>query len=170
MKKFELIKAKVTQCIEQAERRYGIKMPNIDVRFDLRGRCAGVAGYRGNVFYVRFNIDHINSDVDFKHIIENTVSHEIAHSVCQAFPHLGKNHDAGWKRVCVVLGGNGKRCYTAEDAPEAIARIRPFVYTTTIGTEINITKVIHGKIQRGKSYIAKDGGKINQSCSYRVVA
>jgi predicted SprT family Zn-dependent metalloprotease len=38
-----------------------------------------------------------------------TVPHEIAHFVCKV-KKIGKNHDKGWKEVCVKLGGDGKTC------------------------------------------------------------
>jgi SprT protein len=171
----EQIKAKVQQCIRQAEQKFGITMPQVDVRFDLKGRAAGMAGMirrmSGNQFYLRFNIQHIQlGGKTYDHILNDTVPHEVAHTVCQAFPSLGKNHDAGWKRVCVALGGNGLRCYSEEDAPEAVAQQRPWVYITTTGHEVRVTKVIHSKIQQGVGYVMKGGkGKINNQCQYNYM-
>lgn len=169
--KIEQVKAKVQECIAKAEARFGIKMPNVQIRFDLKGRAAGVAGYRGTNFYVRFNVQHMAlGGQTWEHLLNDTVPHELAHTVCQAFPQFGRNHDAGWKRVCVALGGNGRRCYSEDDAPEAVAAARPYVYITTQGHEVRVTKVMHAKIQRGASYTAKGKGQLTAQCQYNYMA
>ena len=165
------VKAKVAQCIAKAQALYGITMPQVTIRFDLKGRAAGIAGYKGfdRSFYLRFNTQMMTSPTDWDHLINDTVPHEVAHTVCQAFPKFGRNHNTGWKRVCVALGGNGRRCYDAFDAPEAVARMRPIVYTTTSGHSLNVSKAIHAKIQMGAVYTAKAGGKLTRDCSYSVM-
>jgi SprT protein len=172
----EQIRARVQQCIRQAEQKFGITMPHVEVRFDLRGRAAGMAGmirrFSGDQFYLRFNIQHIQlGGKTYDHILNDTVPHEVAHTVCQAFPSLGRNHDAGWRRVCIALGGNGSRCYGEEDAPEAVAQQRPWVYITTTGHEVRVTNVIHKKIQNlHVGYVMKGGkGKINRECQYNYM-
>ena len=167
--KIEAVKAKVAECIAIAEAKFGIKMPNVQVRFDLTGRAAGIAGMTYGGFYLRFNRKHMAlGGQTWEHLLNDTVPHEVAHTVCQSNPQFGRNHDAGWKRVCIALGGNGRRCYSEEDAPEAIAAARPYVYITTNGNTVRVTKVIHSKIQqRGASYSFKGGkGSINKSCQY----
>lgn len=165
----EQIKQKVQQCIQTAEAKFGIKMPNVQVRFDLTGRAAGMAGMQYGMFYLRFNTTHMRmGGQTWEHLLNDTVPHEVAHTVCQAFPKFGRNHNDGWKRVCVALGGNGRRCYGEADAPEAIAAMRPYVYITTNGHEVRVTKVIHSKIQtRGASYSYRNGkGTINKQCQF----
>ena len=171
------VQDKVAQLIAKAELLYGIKLPAVPIRFDLTGRAAGIAGCMRNAwtgessgFFLRFNIAHMRSDTDWPHIINETVPHEVAHTICQAFPRLGKNHDAGWKRVCIALGGNGSRTYSAEDAPEAVARRAPFVYITTSGARCNVTPIIHRKIQGGQVYIAKEGGKLTRECQFSLAS
>ena len=168
----EQIKSKVAECIAKAEAKFGIKMPNVQIRFDLTGRAAGIAGYYGFQYYLRFNINHIKlGGKTFEHLLNDTVPHEVAHTVCQAFPKFGRNHDAGWKRVCIALGGNGSRCYGENDAPEAVAAQRPYVYITTTGHEVRVTKIVHSKIQRGAGYIMKGGkGKINKECQFNYMS
>jgi len=171
----DAIKAKVQECIRTAESKFGITMPYIQIRFDLRGRAAGMAGMvrrmSGNQYYLRFNIQHIQlGGQTYQHLLNDTVPHEVAHTVCQAFPSMGKNHDAGWKQVCVALGGNGSRCYGEQDAPEAVAAARPYVYITTMGHEVRVTKVIHSKIQQGTNYVMKGGkGKLTRECQYNYM-
>jgi predicted SprT family Zn-dependent metalloprotease len=167
----QAIKTKVQECIKAAEAKFGITMPNVDIRFDLTGRAAGMAGFHYGKFYLRFNTKHMAlGGQTWDHLLNDTVPHEVAHTVCQAFPKFGRNHDAGWKRVCIALGGNGQRCYSEADAPEAVAAQRPYVYITTTGHECRVTKVIHTKIQRGTTYTMKGGkGKLTRECQYNYM-
>lgn len=167
--KIEAIRAKVAECIKLAESKYGVKMPAVDIRFDLTGRCAGVAGWKpngvgGRTYYLRFNVTHMSlGGATWEHLLNDTVPHEVAHTVCQAFPQYGKNHNSGWKSVCVAIGGNGKRCYSKEDAPEAIAHQRPFTYTTSLGQTVSVSVRIHNKIQRGTAYTYRGLGRIDRN-------
>lgn len=167
----QAIRNKVAECISTAEREFGITMPNVDVRFDLKGRSAGVAGFVGKKFYLRFNVHHMSlGGQTWEHLLNNTVPHEVAHTVCQAFPKFGRNHDRGWQRVCLALGGNGKRCYGEDDAPEAVAAQRPWVYITTAGHQVRVTKVIHSKIQKGYTYSIRGGkGALTRACQYNYM-
>jgi SprT protein len=162
------IRDRVAQCIALAEQKFGISMPTVDVRFDLRGRAAGMACMRGNQFFLRFNVNHMKlGGKTWEHLLNETVPHEVAHTVCQAFPLMGRRHDAGWRRVCIALGGNGSRCYSAEDAPEAIAQQRPYVYTTTAGRKCPVSAAIHKRIQAGRNYTMKNGGgQLTAHCQY----
>jgi predicted SprT family Zn-dependent metalloprotease len=175
--KVEAVKAKVAQCIALAESKFGIKMPAIQIRFDLTGRAAGMAGCKLDRFertahdmYLRFNTVHMRlGGQSWEHILNDTVPHEVAHSVCQAFPQFGRNHDAGWKRVCVALGGNGSRCYKQEDAPEAVAKAKPYAYTTSTGHIVAVSPVIHRKIQtRGASYMFRGKGRVSKAQPYTM--
>ena len=166
------IRTRVAACIALAERTFSITLPTVAVLFDLTGRAAGVAGRRGNAYYLRFNTRHMAmGGQTWEHLINDTVPHEVAHTVCQAFPQFGRAHDAGWRRVCLALGGNGRRTYSEADAPEAVAAMRPYVYVTTTGSELRVTKGIHTKIQRGVSYTTRDGkGSVNSTCHYSYMA
>lgn len=168
---FQAIRNKVQECIALAEQKFGIKMPAVQVRFDLTGRAAGMAGMRYGQFYLRFNIKHMSlGGKTWDHLLNDTVPHEVAHTVCQAFPQFGRAHNTGWKRVCIALGGNGQRCYSEEDAPEAVAAQRPYVYITTNGNEVRVTKVIHSKIQKGASYTFRGGkGQVNRACAFNYM-
>ena len=43
-------------------------------------------------------------------VVRLTVLHEIAHALTP-----GHNHDTIWKRECLRIGGDGKRCYRGEE-------------------------------------------------------
>lgn len=161
---------KVAECIAIAEKTYGIKMPKVDVRFDLRGRVAGYACKQRDHYYLRFNTTHMRlGGQTWLHLLTNTVPHEVAHTVCQAFPQFGSSHNTGWKSVCIALGGNGKRCYSESDAPEAAVLRRPFAYVTTTGHTIRVTKNVHVKIQSGLVFTAPNNqGKLTRDCNVTI--
>jgi len=172
--KIQAIKDKVAACVALAESTFGIKMPTIDVRFDLTGRAAGMAGYNfqhttplHKGYYLRFNIHHMQlGGQSWDHLLNDTVPHEVAHTVCQSHPQYGRQHNPGWKRVCRALGGNGERCYRQEDAPEAVAHAKPYAYTTSTGHIIAVSANIHNKIQRGSVRIAQGKGRISKDSPY----
>lgn len=167
----EAIRNKVNECIQKANKTYGIQMPAVDVRFDLTGRAAGMAMVRYGQYVVRFNVNHMRlGGQTWEHLLNDTVPHEVAHLVCYFQPQLGRAHNNGWKRVCLALGGNGQRCYSEEDAPEAHAALRPYVYTTTLGQKCPVTPVQHRKIQAGTTYtMRRGGGVINRQCQYEYM-
>lgn len=51
---------------------------------------------------IRYVAYHIKNNFSY---FNNT----IAHFVCDIYK-LGKNHDKNWKKVCILLGGDGHRC------------------------------------------------------------
>lgn len=174
--KMDAVRAKVAACIALANTRFGITMPQLNIRFDLKGRVAGQAGCKidwtrkavPGTFYLRFNVTHMQlGGKTWDHLLNETVPHEVAHSVCQAFPQFGRQHNPGWKRVCVALGGTGERCYNEDDAPEAVAKQKPFKYVSTTGQTISVSPIIHRKIQLGQSYRYRGGlGMLNKQCAF----
>ena len=97
----------------EAQRLYGLDMSHVGIRFDLKGRAAGQACRRGGQYYMRFNRDMLTREA-FNHVINNTVPHEIAHIACYMNPMLGSNHNSGWERVCLALGGTGASKHNEE--------------------------------------------------------
>jgi predicted SprT family Zn-dependent metalloprotease len=162
------IQERIRKVFADAQTRYGVDLSDVQVRFDLRGRCAGVAGYKGGLFgkrsyFLRFNRDMLHTDA-FKHLIEDTVPHEIAHLTCFMRPELGSNHDAGWKRVCRELGGSGERCHQEQ---VVYANGETFQYKTTMGKLVTVSERIHRNIQMGTSYTVKrGGGKLLNTCEW----
>jgi predicted SprT family Zn-dependent metalloprotease len=164
------VTAKVKLLIEKAEKMFNIKLPEVAVKFDLRGRCAGTASARriaGEWYYtVRFNVDMLTNDA-WDHLYNNTVPHELAHTVCQVYPKFGRNHDSGWKRVCVMLGGNGERCHSEE---VTFAKGKTYEYTASCGTTVRLSQVRHNKIQRGATLTLKStGGQLHSKCAHSIV-
>lgn len=163
----EEIKQRVQQLIARYEAAHpGQRVPSIDIRFDLRGRAAGMAGCRGwSTYYMRFNRDMMLNE-SWDHVIKDTVPHELAHIICFA-QNSDRGHGPAWRRVCQELGGSGARYHQ-----EAVvyARGRTYEYTTSTGQTINLSESKHRRIQQGQYYTGRHGlGRIDRTCSYRVI-
>lgn len=166
--RFDAIRAQTAQVLSKAEALYGVKIQP-QILFNLTGRTAGLAGCRfcwitrqAMDFKLRFNREII-AGKHFQDMLDNTVPHEVAHLVCYARPDLGRKHDAGWRRVCIALGGNGNTRHDYETTPKGGG----FTYQATCGTVVTVSKQIHNKIQAGQGrVIRKTRGKLNRFCAW----
>lgn len=174
MSNVAIVREAAEKCVARASEKYGIDLSKTRISFNLRGRCAGMAQWRfdrrtGAVDHLelRFNVTMIN-DKGFDHVLNDTVPHEVAHIVCAVNPKLGRNHDAGWRRVCMELGGGGKRTHSEE---VLYAKGRTYAYTTTNGAVITVSEQRHAKIQRGVTYNLRYGkGQVNRDCNHVLIA
>lgn len=139
--------------ISESNDRYGITLPTIDLRFDLRGRSAGQAIRKGNTYSIR-----LNTNINHDHILNDTIPHELAHIICM-YTGWDKGHGKIWKTICQTLGGTGNRCHSEE---VTLARkVKKFSYTTTCGQVITVSTTRHNKIQNGTVYkIPSTGGRL----------
>jgi predicted SprT family Zn-dependent metalloprotease len=147
MSKSEITR-KVKELIAKAEEMYNITLPAVTINFSIRGRAAGTASYSSNStkrlnFALNFNPKHIEVGGNtYEHLLFDTVPHEVAHFVCQAFPSFGKNHNNGWKKVCRELGGSANRCFSMSDCPELYGMPVSAVKKPVIVATKTITPVI----------------------------
>lgn len=160
--------AKLESLIALAEEQFNIVVPAINVFFNLKGSAAGQAIRYHGMYSIRINSELTESDSSFDHIYNDTIAHELAHIICYAYPTLGYKHNKGWQRVCLVLGGNGKRGHSEK---VVFARGNTYAYLSTGGTEVRVSNIIHKKIQNGKTYVCKDNsrGLLDSTCTYTIV-
>lgn len=156
------VRDRVAQLIADYEARCpSQRVPQINIRFDLRGRAAGMAGSKGWDFYMRFNRDMMMND-SWDHILNDTVPHELAHIICFANG-SDRGHGLWWKRTCQMLGGSGERCHKEQ---VTYAKGNTYVYTTSTGHTITLSEIRHRKVQRGMVYHARGKGVINGTCAW----
>lgn len=149
-----------------ATRLYFVDFGQVSIRFDLKGRAAGMACRRGAQYYIRFNRDMLTREA-FEHVINNTVPHEIAHIVCFMDPKYGRNHDAGWARVCRALGGTGATRH-AEDV--VYGKGTTYEYITDRGHKVRMSDKHHAVVQAGRKLTYKKGlGTVTKECQYSIV-
>lgn len=163
--------ARVQEVLDNASRIFGFTMPRVHVEFFFKGRNHGSAARRNGSFYIKLNL--LSAQADMNEALNDTIPHEVAHIVCFARPTLGRNHDRGWKRVCMMLGGRPERMCSNPVAEAAIVPARivsKYQYRATCGTVLTITAHMHGKIMRGKNYrVNKTGGRVTaEGCLGRL--
>lgn len=162
------VEARCKEIIALAESKFGQALPHIDIRFDMRGRCAGQAisrPSRGNEGYyaVRFNVDMMLND-SWDHLYNNTIPHEIAHIVC-FYLKLDRGHGRNWKRVCIQLGGNGERCHNEEIN---YSKGRTWYYVTKSGEVVALSDTRHRRVQsQGYRYQFKLG-TVDRTCYFSL--
>lgn len=105
------IMERVQELYEFGCKTYNVPVTKIDVRFDIRGLCAGMASSAG---YVRFNM--FIAENNLSEFMNDTVPHEVAHMVAYGVSRrTGKRlqpHGYEWQAICRKLGGNAKRCHS----------------------------------------------------------
>ena len=143
----------------------GQKIPSVDIRFDLRGRAAGIAGRRGVNYFMRFNRDMMQNE-GWDHLYKDTIFHECAHIICFA---NGSDYKHGifWRWTCQWLGGSGE---TYHKEAVTYAKGDTYVYTTSTGHTVHLSAVRHRKVQGGSVYRYRDGkGTIDRTSAYSLL-
>lgn len=137
-----------------------IASDDVMVSCDIRGKCAGRAMRRGREYFLKFNREAI-----FKHYdeqVNSTIPHEVAHIVCMINPSLGKNHDAGWRRVARMLGdvNVGERTHTMQ---LTAARAKVEYQYNVNGNIVTLGPKRHARLQKGLGqYSHRSYGKITR--------
>jgi predicted SprT family Zn-dependent metalloprotease len=160
-RRFDSIREKTAEVVAKAESLYGVKLNPLSTSFNLRGRVAGWASCKacrtgqGKTFGLRFNRNLILGDKHYQDILDETVPHEVAHLVCYADPSLGKNHDRGWKRVCIAIGGNGKTRHEYDTKIQGSG----WDYMTDLGHRVTVNAKTHRRIQESGRVFRYRNGK-----------
>lgn len=138
----------------------GYTHPSPVVYFFETGRHAGIAHGSSRIGY---NLTVFAQDPE--RFIDDTIPHEIAHTVCMAMG-WDYGHGRNWKRVCALLGGSSNRCYDSSGIEHKMLRKRlRYEYKATCGTVIMVSDVMHGKIQNGDvRKLVKTKGILNRDC------
>lgn len=157
----QLVLDKVAQLVKTANTKYRTTLPFIDVRFDLRGRCAGQAGKLRGQWMMRFNTDMMQNE-GWNHLYMDTVPHELAHVVCM-YMGTDRGHGSTWRSTCMALGGSGERCHNEK---VTYANGKTYYYTSSTGKIVELSVVRHRKVQSGATYRWRDGSRIDRACAW----
>lgn len=124
-----------------------LKLP--EIRFDLKGLCAGQALPTKQV--VRLNVDLAREyGADFIH---DTLPHEVAHLVAwSVWGRRIKPHGPEWQSVMQFLGVSAERCHRYACQPTR--KLKRYRYTC-VCREHEVTSIRHNRMRRGTRYTCR---------------
>ncbi|MEE9357423.1 SprT family zinc-dependent metalloprotease [Candidatus Vondammii sp. HM_W22] len=145
--------------LRQAERHYNRTMPEIEIRFDLRGRGAGMVCFpvigKPSIRYNKLLLKE-----NFEIFLAETVPHEIAHLVARTL--FGKKirpHGAEWKSVMDYFGIEAKRCHDFDVSRSSRRSLERFNYLCSC-REHQLTSIRHNRAQAGTVYSCRRCGEV----------
>lgn len=152
------VKNAVNLCANKAMKMFNVPLHTIEVTFRAKGLAGATAWTKDGRIGIEFNSQTIQTPEAIEQVINVIVPHEVAHLVCFIRPSLGKNHNAGWKHVCLLLGGTGRR--TEKMALKRKRKTKAFVYQ--VGTNrVHLGAIRHNKLQNAKSgYRLSNGSQV----------
>jgi predicted SprT family Zn-dependent metalloprotease len=122
----------------------------LNIQTPSNARIAGSANSKTLV--VTINPEHAR--INLAECLTNTIPHEIAHIVqFIVYPNAKQAHGKEWRRICLYLGGDGRRCYNIEDyagLQVKTRKVKRWVYTRADGDTVRLTKSQHEKFQLGR--------------------
>lgn len=152
----------VFKCLDKAFKMYNITSidySDVIVHTNVKGRSAGNAGWKRRhgetTYFVKFNMEAVQLDWDES--VNSTIPHEVAHIICYLRPELGKNHDAGFRRVATALGDIHKGA-TTHSMSLTRGRAKVEYQYDVHGHTVMLGPKRHSKLQNNKSgYSCKHG-------------
>lgn len=129
------------------------------VGFFRAGLRAGTCNFAKNRY--QFNLSQAVQNDSIERL---TVPHEIAHMVAKRV-YGASGHGHVWRSICIALGGDGQRCYSAKARGVTVQRARrkvEYLYSDSRGVDQWVGPVHHKRLQQR-------GGELHESNCYRLV-
>ena len=144
--------------IRHAETQFGIVCPLDDIRFDLRGKTAGMVVFpAGKMPFIRYNPEILRHNrEDF---LSQTLPHEVAHLVARRIhgPRI-RPHGKEWRAVMTFFGAAPLRCHNYSMEQVQSRKMRLFPYRC-VCRHHQLTAIRHHRILKGQTYLCRHCGK-----------
>jgi SprT protein len=140
--------------LQAAAQRLGVKTPDPQIRFDLRGRVAGQVrfGSRGP-WVIRYN--PVLMQANAEDFLSTTVPHEVAHLVAYAKYGLRiRPHGPEWRSVMHFYGVVPERCHRYDLSDVSGRALRQFDYHCSC-RDHRLSSIRHHRVQAGRAYICR---------------
>jgi SprT protein len=141
--------------LEHAKTWYRRPLPQVEIRFDLRGTSAGQARLTGrDTAVIRYNPAILARHPE--EFIVQTVAHEVAHVVAFAIFGLRiRPHGAEWQGIMQRFGAEPRRCHAYDVSRLRARSIRHYPYWCGCG-RCEISSIRHNRIRtRGIVYLCR---------------
>ena len=144
------VRTETGEIIRHASRIYTQNFPLIPIKFDLKGRAAGMYRVHNRDRVIRYN-PYIFAKY-FDDNITTTVPHEVAHYIVDMLygAHRVRPHGAEWQQVMLTLGAEPTVTGQYDLSGIPIRRQQRHRYRCAC-TKHNISTARHNKILRGKA-------------------
>jgi len=137
---------KIEESFLKAEKFYNRSFTRPKVIFKRNGTTAGYA--RRDLSYLMFQLDL--AEANKEDFINQTVPHEVAHSVQFELYPRSSPHGREWKYIMrYVMGISPDRCHDYDVSVTNVKRQTRHLYTCGCGKEFNLSTTKHNRIQRG---------------------
>lgn len=138
------------QLLNQTRELYKVNFTNIPVKFDLKGRAAGMYLVKNKQRYIRYNPYLFAKYFDDN--LETTVPHEVAHYVTDMLYGLRriKPHGNEWQSVMRDLGVNPSVTAKYDLTGIPVRQQKRFTYQCNCTSHL-LSTVRHNKINLGKA-------------------
>ena len=149
---FQRAHAETLALLAQAEGDFALTIPEVAVRFDLRGGAAGQAVFsRCGKMAIRYNGLLLRENGEG--FLRRTVPHEVAHIVVRLLhgPRC-RPHGREWQQVMAHFGAEAVCCHSYDIRRAATRRLRRYAYRCGC-REFALTSIRHGRVQRGQVYL-----------------
>lgn len=152
------IRCRTRNLLEQAGRHFSSPMPPVDVRFDLKGRSAGLVCFqRWRRPLIRYNDQLLMTNQC--HFLAHTVTHEVAHVVARAlFGKVIRPHGPEWRAVMEFFGLEAKRCHDYDTNHIPTRQLKRFEYNCSCRQHI-LTSIRHNRVLKGQRYYCRNCGQ-----------
>jgi SprT protein len=145
------------RLLNEAATRYNVTLPLPEVRFDLRGKAAGMVLFRANCHaIIRYNRILLNENGNT--FIERTVPHEVAHLVAREVhgPCI-KPHGEQWRAIMAFFGADSSRCHSFPVKEQNRRRMRYFHYRCGC-QDHRLSAIRHHRHLAGVTYLCRRCG------------
>lgn len=133
--------------IARAANLYAVELPEIEVRFDLRGKTSGMFYYRDGQYAIRYNSAIFSRY--FEESLQQTVPHEVAHYVVhRIYGRRVKPHGVEWKQVMRDFGVPPDVTSKLNVSDLSTRQLRRFPYRCGCG-EHDLSSIRHNRIAQG---------------------
>ncbi len=144
--------------LESTSQHFGRDLPEVEIRFDLRGQAAGQAIVpRKGPPVIRYNRQLLRENGEA--FIARTVPHETAHIAAHFLHGRGiRPHGAEWRALMVLYGADPSRCHSYDTSRSTARRLRRFRYRCAC-REHQLTSIRHNRVRKGMRYLCRECGE-----------
>ncbi len=140
--------------LQLAEIHFGSAIPLAEIRFDLRGKAAGMVVFPPyKKPYIRYNAMLLQENQE--DFLTQTLPHEVAHLVARTlYGNSIRPHGDEWKSVMEFFAVDAVRCHSYDTHGHLARRLRRFTYACGC-RQHHLTSIRHNRIKKGQNYHCK---------------